>query len=56
MSDLLLKTIKGLNQAMRDKDADEIKLKQDQMNREQAKKAVEEAKEKTGEIKAQIFD
>lgn len=26
------------------------------MNREQAKKAVEEAKEKTGDMKAQIFD
>ena len=27
MADLLLKTIKGLNKAMRDKDADENKLK-----------------------------
>lgn len=52
MSDLLLKTIKSLNQAMRDKDADENKLKQDQVKREQAKKAVEEAKEKTGDMKA----
>ena len=42
--------------AMKDKDADDIKLKQDQMEREQAKKMVEEAKEKTGDIKAKIFD
>ena len=56
MSELLLITIKGLNKAMRDKDADENKLKQDQKNRENAKKAVEEAKVKTSDIKAQIFD
>ena len=41
---------------MRDKDADENKLKQDLLKREKAKKAVEEAKEKTNDIKAQIFE
>ena len=51
-----MNTIKGLNQAMREKDADEIKLKQDLINRQKAKKAIEEANEKTSEIKAKIYD
>ena len=51
-----MNTIKGLNQAMREKDADEIKLKQDLINRQKAKKAIEEANEKTSDIKAKIYD
>ena len=51
-----MNTIKGLNQALREKDADEIKLKQDLINRQKAKKAIEEANEKTSEIKAKIYD
>ena len=50
-----MKTLQGLGKAMREKDADEIKLKKDQYEREQAKRAVEEAKQKTGEMKDQIF-
>ena len=41
---------------MRDKDADEIKLKRDAMEREEMKKKVEEAREKTGDLKLQIFE
>lgn len=39
----------SLSGAMREKDSSEIKVKMDKINRENAKKAVEEAKEKTGE-------
>ena len=56
LNELTLKTVQSLQKAMRDKDADEIKLKRDQMEREEAKKAVEEAKKQTGEIKDKIFD
>lgn len=49
MSEKMLKTILSLSGAMREKDSDEIKVKMDKINRENAKKAVEEAKEKTGE-------
>lgn len=55
ITEAAMKTIHSLGKAMREKDADEIKVKQDQMAREEAKKKVEEAKEKTGEIKDQIF-
>ena len=55
MAEKLMKTLQGLGKAMREKDADEIKLKKDQYEREQAKKAVEEAKQKTGEMKDKIF-
>jgi hypothetical protein len=48
--------VKALGKAMREKDADEIKLKQNEMERAEAKKKVEEAKEKTGDIKTQIFN
>ena len=37
----------SLNKAMREKDADEMKLKKDAAEREMAKKAVAEAKEQT---------
>lgn len=40
---------------MKDKDGDEMKLAQDKMNRENAKKAVQEAREKTDDVKQQIF-
>ena len=40
---------------MQAKDADEIKIKMDKAQREEAKKAAEEAKAKTGELKDQIF-
>ena len=36
---------------MKDRDADEIKIRMDQKAREEAKKSAEEAKEKTGEMK-----
>ena len=41
---------------MKEKDADAMKLKKDQMQREEAKKATQVAQEQTGEKKAQIFD
>ena len=56
LNELTLKTFQSLNKAMREKDADDIKLKKDQMERENAKKAVEEAKKQTGEQKDKIFD
>lgn len=56
MKELLFKAVMSLGQAMRARDADEIKLKKDQMEREQAKKAVEEAKATTGAVKDQIFE
>ena len=51
MQPLVLETIMSLNQAMREKDSDENKIKMDKMKREEAKKAVQEANEKTGEEK-----
>lgn len=51
MSEKIVQTFSALGKAMRTKDADEIKLKRDALEREQAKKATEEAKEKTGEEK-----
>lgn len=51
MSELLLKTVMSLGKAMRARDADENKLKKDQMDREDAKKAVEQAKATTGAAK-----
>ena len=42
--------------AMQDKDSDEIKLKMDAAKREEAKKTAEEAKEKSGALKQQIFE
>jgi len=56
MKDLLFKTVMSLGKAMRARDADEATVKRDQMEREAAKKAVEEAKETTGEAKQKIFD
>jgi hypothetical protein len=56
MSELLLKTCLSLGKALREKDADAIKVKQDQAERENAKKAVEEAKETTGADKQKFFD
>ena len=41
---------------MRERDTDENKIKMDQVKREEAKKAVEEAKTQTGEEKQRIFD
>ena len=55
MSELLLKTVMSLGKAMRARDADENKLKKDQMDREDAKKAVEQAKATTGAAKDKIF-
>lgn len=54
--DLTFKTVQSLGKAMREKDADEIKLKKDAMEREEARKLVEEAKEKTDAIKTEIFN
>lgn len=51
MNELTMKCIHSLGKAMRAKDADEIKLKMDQAAREEAKKKVEEAKEKTDDLK-----
>jgi hypothetical protein len=56
MNDLLLKTIMGLNQAMRDKDVDEVKIIKNKMEREQNLKMVEEAKTKTDDVKKEIYD
>ncbi len=53
---MLLDVIPALKGAMKDRDADEIKIKMDQKAREEAKKSAEEAKEKTGEMKQQIFE
>lgn len=53
---VLLDRIMSLNKAMRDKDADEAKLKRDQAEREQAQKAVAVAREQTGAQKDQIFE
>jgi hypothetical protein len=55
MTDLLFKTTQSLGKAMREKDVDEIKILKDKMEREQAKKLVEEAKE-TDDLKKEIFD
>jgi hypothetical protein len=41
---------------MREKDSNENKLKMDKMKREEAKKAVIDANEKTGQEKKRIFD
>ena len=41
---------------MRAKDADQNKLQQDKIDRENAKKAVEEAKATTGAAKDKIFE
>ena len=54
--EMLLKTIMSLGKAMREKDVDEVKILKDKMEREQAKKLVEEAKEKTDDVKKEIFD
>ena len=56
MNDLLLKTIMSLNKAMREKDVDDVKIKKDQLEREQAKKNFEEAKATTDDKKQEIFD
>lgn len=56
LSELALKTILSLSGAMKTRDGSEQKVKMDQQNRENAKKAVEEAKEKTGDEKQKIFD
>jgi activator of HSP90 ATPase len=56
MQEITLNTILGLSKAMKARDSDEAKVKQDQMKREEAKKAVEEAKTQTGEEKQRIFD
>jgi activator of HSP90 ATPase len=56
MNELLLKTVMSLGKAMRARDVDENKLKKDQMDRENAKKAVEEAKATTGAAKDKIFE
>ena len=56
MNELLLKTVMSLGQAMRARDADENKLMRDKMERENAKKAVEEAKATTGAEKDKIFE
>ena len=46
----------SLGKAMRARDADENKLMRDKMERENAKKAVEEAKATTGAKKDEIFE
>ena len=51
MQQVVFKTIKSLSQAMREKDSDENKVKMDKMKREEAKKAVQEANQKTGDEK-----
>jgi prophage antirepressor-like protein len=56
MNALLLKTVMSLGKAMQQKDVDELKIMKDKMEREQAKKLVEEAKEKNDDIKKEIFD
>lgn len=56
MNDLLFKTVMSLGKAMRARDADENKLMRDKMERENAKKAVEEAKATTGAKKDEIFE
>lgn len=45
MCDQILKTFAALSEAMRQKDADEIKLKQDAAKREEAKKQAQEAQQ-----------
>jgi activator of HSP90 ATPase len=52
LNEAALKVIMSLGKAMRERDADEIKVKKDKMEREQAKKLVEEAKEKNDDVKA----
>ena len=56
MSEMTINTMQSLNKAMRNRDSDEIKLKQDKMEREEALKKVEEAKKQSGEQKDKIFD
>lgn len=56
MNDLLLKTVMGLGEAMRERDVDEVKILKDKMEREQAKKNFEEAKATTDDVKQEIFD
>lgn len=51
----LIKTIAQLSPVMKARDADEIKIKRDQMMREEAQKTAAEAHEKTGAVKQQIF-
>lgn len=51
-----MKCIHSLGKAMREKDADEIKLKRDQAERQKMALNVEEAKTKTDDIKAQIYE
>ena len=41
---------------MREKDSDENKIKMDKMKRDEAKKAVKEANEKTGQEKQRISE
>lgn len=50
-NEALLKCIMTLSKAMKEKDSDDIKVKRDQMERVEAKKAVEEAKKNTGDVK-----
>jgi hypothetical protein len=55
MNEMALKCIHTLGKALKEKDGDDLKLKKDKMEREQAKKAVEEAKKNTGFLKDKIF-
>jgi hypothetical protein len=55
MNEAVMKCIHSVGKAMREENADEIKVKRDQLERAEAKKRTEEAKEKTGEQKDQIF-
>ena len=48
IAELTMKCLQSLNKAMRERDVDEIKVKVDAKNREEAKKKIEEAKATTG--------
>lgn len=55
MNEVTMKCIHSVGNAMKEKDSDEIKIKMNQAAREEALKKTEEAKEKTDDVKQQIF-
>ena len=51
LNEMTMKAIHSLSKAMSENNTDEMKIKQDQLARVEAKKSVEEAKQKTGDMK-----
>jgi hypothetical protein len=51
----VLDCFRQLEKALKMKDADQIRLKKDKLEREEAIKATQKAKEKTGDLQDKIF-